>query len=83
MYNINLLQCVHHMAITAWCTNYHIFKALYMLLISKLAISLFETWLSETITDLEILPQGYSLYRKDRGSHGGGVMLAISNTLAT
>ena len=40
-----------------------------------------ETWLSETITDLEILPQGYSLYRKDRGSCGGGVMLAISNTL--
>ena len=44
-------------------------------------ISLSETWLSEAITDLEILPQGYSLYRKDRGSRGGGVMLAISNTL--
>ena len=44
-------------------------------------ISLSETWLSETITDLAILPQGYSLYRKNRGSRGGGVMLAISNTL--
>ena len=46
-------------------------------------IGLSETWLSDNITDLEILPQAYSLYRKDRESRGGGVMLAISNKLSS
>ena len=44
-------------------------------------IGLSETWLFDNITDLEILPQAYSLYWKDRGSRGGGVMLAVSNIL--
>ena len=44
-------------------------------------IGLSETWLSNNITDLEIFPHGYLLYRKDRGSRGGGVMLAVSNKL--
>ena len=44
-------------------------------------IGLSETWLSDNIADLEILPQAYSLYRKDRGSRGGGDMLAVSNKL--
>ena len=44
-------------------------------------IGLSKTWLSNNITDLEILPHGYSLYRKDRGSRGGGIMLAVSNKL--
>ena len=44
-------------------------------------IGLSETWLSDNIADLEILPQAYSLYRKDRGSRGRGVMLAVSNKL--
>ena len=44
-------------------------------------MGLSETWLSDTITDPEILPQGYSNYRKNRGSQGGGVLLAIDNKL--
>ena len=44
-------------------------------------IGLSETWLHEAIADLEILPQGYTMFRKDRGSRGGGVMLAISDNL--
>jgi len=38
-----------------------------------------ETWLSEDITDHEVLPQPYTFYRKDRSTRGGGVMLAISS----
>jgi len=44
-------------------------------------ICLSETWLSEGITDHEILPQAYTIYRKDRGTRGGGVLLAISSNL--
>ena len=44
-------------------------------------IGLSETWLHEAIADLEILPLGYTMFRKDRGSRGGGVMLVISDNL--
>lgn len=43
-----------------------------------------ETWLNPDITNDEILPltQSYSIYRKDRsGKRGGGVLLAIRNSL--
>lgn len=42
-------------------------------------IGLSETWLSNIILDSKILPHGYTIYRKDRESRGGGVTLAISN----
>ena len=29
--------------------------------------------------DSEILPNGYTIYRTDRGSRGGGVMIAVSH----
>ena len=38
-----------------------------------------ETWLSDSIFDHEILPCGYSLYRKDRATCGGGVLIAVSD----
>ena len=40
-----------------------------------------ETWLHDYIFDNEILSSGYNIYRKDRNSRGGGVMLAVSNKL--
>ena len=36
-----------------------------------------ETWLSEHIFDNEIIAKGYCIYRKDRGSRGGGVLIAV------
>ena len=36
-----------------------------------------ETWLSDHIFDREILPANFIVYRNDRTSRGGGVMLAI------
>ena len=37
-----------------------------------------ETWLSDSIYDGEILPYVYTLYRKDRLSRGGGVLVAVN-----
>ena len=40
-----------------------------------------ETWLNETIYDNEILPSNYTIYRNDRRSHGGDVLIAVSNSI--
>jgi len=40
-----------------------------------------ETWLSDFILDNEILPSGYALFCKDRSSRGGGVLLAVNNSI--
>lgn len=37
-----------------------------------------ETWLNASITDSEIFPSNYNVYRKDREKTGGGVLVAIS-----
>ena len=42
-------------------------------------IGLSETWLNKNIFDNEILPSNYTLFRKDRPSRGGGVLIAVSN----
>ena len=42
-----------------------------------------ETWLSHYILDKEILPHGYNIYRKDRDTRGGGVLLAVNNKFTT
>jgi len=40
-----------------------------------------ETWLDPSITDNQIFPSNYRLWRKDRqNSSGGGVLLAIKDT---
>ena len=38
-----------------------------------------ETWLSGSFFDNEILPTGYSIFRKDRHSQGGGVLIAVAS----
>ena len=40
-----------------------------------------ETWLDPSISSSEILPRLYNVYRKDRGGKGGGVLIAVHNTL--
>lgn len=41
-----------------------------------------ETWLNNTISEVEFLPPGYSVLRKDRAdSRGGGVALFIKNNI--
>ena len=47
-------------------------------------ICLTETWLNESISDFEILPSGYEIYRKDRQNRtGGGVLIAIKASLSS
>ena len=38
-----------------------------------------ETWLDSSITNAEIFPQNYVVYRKDRNRQGGGVFVAIKD----
>ena len=40
-----------------------------------------EIWFSDHIPDGEILPSDFVLYRKDRPSRGGGVLIAIKETM--
>lgn len=40
-----------------------------------------ETWLKPDILDYDILPPDYSIFRRDRASHAGGVLLAINKDL--
>ena len=44
-------------------------------------ICISESWLSDNISSNEILSYGYNIYRSDRGSRGGGVLIAITNTI--
>ena len=48
-------------------------------------IALVETWLTVNVRDDEILPVGYKLFRRDRrtGKRGGGVLLAVKDTVKT
>ena len=39
-----------------------------------------ETFLSDAITDDELVGCGYSVFRRDRNRHGGGVMLIIKDS---
>ena len=44
-------------------------------------LCIMETWLSDCIHDRKILPCGFSLHRKDRVSHGGGVLITVKHSL--
>jgi len=46
-------------------------------------IGITKTRLHSTISDNEILHTGFSIYRTDRDTRGGGVLLAISNSIPT
>ena len=37
-----------------------------------------ESWLDESVLDSEVFPGGFSVYRKDRHAHDGGVFLLIN-----
>ena len=40
-----------------------------------------ETWLTSSIWDNEILPHGFTIYRNDRKTRGGGVLIAVKNSI--
>ena len=49
---------------------------------SASVLAVCETWLDGSIGDGEIQVEGYSILRKDRDRHGGGVLLYIKDTVA-
>ena len=46
-------------------------------------MALTETWLKSYIYNNELIPTNYAIYRNDRTSRGGGVMLAINNNISS
>ena len=51
---------------------------------SSIAVfALTETWLSDSFCDGEILPSDFTVYRRDRLSRGGGVLLAVHSSLSS
>ena len=40
-----------------------------------------ETWLNDSVNDLEILPATFTVHRKDRGGRGGGVLFAARSDI--
>ena len=44
-------------------------------------IVLTETWLHDYIYNNELLPTGYTIFRKDHSSKGGAVMVAVKSVL--
>ena len=44
-------------------------------------VAITETWLNKDIFSNEILPHDYCIYRKDRSTRGGGVLIAVHNSI--
>jgi len=42
-------------------------------------IGITETWATESVNDAELSMEGYNMFRKDRGTRGGGLILYIKN----
>ena len=40
-----------------------------------------ETWLTDLVYDSEILPLNFNIFRKNRKSRGGGVLVAINESI--
>ena len=46
-------------------------------------VAITETWLKSYILDSEILPTGCNIFRNDRHSRGGGIMLAVKDNITS
>lgn len=42
-----------------------------------LVLGIIETWLNEGVSDAEVKIQGFRMYRRDRGTRGGGVLVYV------
>ena len=64
------LECTKHCQQAVWFSSIAIF-------------ALTETWLSDSFCDGEILPSHFTVYRHDRSSRGGRVLLAVHSSLSS
>jgi len=46
-------------------------------------ICITETWLYDSVLSTETFPHNYTIYRRDRGLRGGGIIIAISDNLTS
>ena len=63
------------------CRTYHnnIISVIYSKNLDIICIT--ETWLNNSVLSKEILPTLYTIYRNDRANRGGGVLIAIKNSI--
>ena len=61
----SIVNKLHNFSSFAYTSNYQI-------------IAVTETWLTSSIYNKEILPSNFAIYRNDRGTRGGGVLLAVN-----
>ena len=72
-------------SLTSWCFNARSVVNKKLELFAKLTalspdvVMITETYLDDTITNCEIVPANYTLYRLDRNRHGSGVLIAVLN----
>ena len=52
--------------IACWCTHH---------------FDIVETFLDSSIPDAHIIPSGYTIFRRDRNRHSGGVLVLIRNSI--
>lgn len=45
--------------------------------------ALTETWLNHSFQNTEIIPSHYTIYRHDRPTRGGGVLIAVNSSLSS
>ena len=61
----SIVNKLHNFSSFVYTSNYQI-------------IAVTETWLTSSIYNNEILPSNFTVYRNDRGTRGGGVLLAVN-----
>ena len=45
-------------------------------------VCIVESWLSQDILDSELAITGYTIFRRDRNRHGGGIIIFVKDTLS-
>ena len=45
-------------------------------------VCIVESWLSQDISDSELAITGYTIFRRDRNRHGGGIIIFVKDTLS-
>ena len=64
------------------CNKFSFFQA-FVYSRSLDCVCITESWFSNHIFNNEVLPSNYSIYRCDRKSRGGGVMVAIRDSISS
>ena len=62
------------------CTLMHIVCCLKWTILLMNVLCITETWLDQSISDVEIAPDRYSVVRLDRNGHGLGILLFVESS---